>query len=309
VTNFFKAIVVTAIIGLVTGCKIAVMVPEGGSVKSSTGYCFNLYSQNAGFACINRVTDTNYSESFTAIPRDGWKFVQWSGGPHFLCPELTNPTCTVTNVGLAGNAAAEAVIASDKTYYVMPIFVRTASAVPIPATVTVASRQWAQPILFIEVTRSEIAAACPDGACSGTLNGYDMNGWTWASADDLNALFNHYIGSEQLGPGPDWKDLPDIQWHDVFWSDGWWHTSIVNSHLAIEGFTRGCSINEETGTLHPDMGKFYVGENNDLPSTTHSWSLESRVRTVGSISSSSGDCNTARSEIGSVGGWFYRPAQ
>ena len=84
----------------------------------------------------------------------------------------------------------------------MPIFVRTANAAPIPRGVTVAGREWAQPVLFIEVTRAEIDAACPDGVCSGSLNGYDMNGWTWATADDVNALFNHYIGSGQLGPGP-----------------------------------------------------------------------------------------------------------
>jgi hypothetical protein len=30
-----------------------------------------------------------------------------------------------------------------------------------------------------------------------------MTGWTWASTDDVNGLLNFYIGSEQLGPGPD----------------------------------------------------------------------------------------------------------
>ena len=30
-----------------------------------------------------------------------------------------------------------------------------------------------------------------------------MTGWTWATTDDVNALFNFYIGSKQLGPGPD----------------------------------------------------------------------------------------------------------
>ncbi len=309
-TNIIKAMVLTAVFGFATGCKIAVVVPEGGSVQSSPGYCANDYSQDSGFVCIYSVTDTNYSESFTAIPRDGWQFVKWSGGPSFLCPESTDPTCTVSTVGLAGNAGAEAVIASDKTFYVMPIYVRTASAAPIPRTVTVDGKEWAQPVLFTEVTRSAIAAACPEGTCSGALNGYDMNGWTWALAEDLNTLFNHYIGSDLLGPDPDAKNIPDIQWHDIFWSDGWWQTSIVNSHLAIEGFTRGCSAFEETGILHPDVGEFHVGQNNELASTSYPWSLESRVSTVGPFSYDVvGDCNTVRSGEERVGGWFYRPAQ
>ncbi|MCB1688625.1 MAG: hypothetical protein KDI33_09080 [Halioglobus sp.] len=307
-TNIIKVIALAAVIGLVTGCKIAVVVPEGGSVQWSDGVCANYYSQDSGFVCVSQVTDTNYSDTFTAIPRDGWQFVKWSGGPNFLCPESTNPTCFVSNVGSAGNAAIEAVIASNKTYYLMPVYVRKASPAPIPATVTVAGREWAQPVLFKEVTRSEIAAACPDGVCSGTLNGYRMDGWTWASSDDLNALFNHYIGSELLGPGPDAKNTLDIQWHDLFWSDGWWHTSTVNSHLAIAGYTRGCSMFVETGMQHPDVGEFHISQNSDVPSTWRSWSLESRVRTIGPFSNGVVDCDTAVSGIhGVVGGWFYRP--
>jgi hypothetical protein len=106
------------------------------------------------------------------------------------------------------------------------------------------------------------------------------------------------------------KIYPTYSGTIFFWSDGWWQTSIVNSHLAIEGFTRGCAAFEETGILHPDVGAFQVGQNNELASTSYPWSLESRVSTVGLFSYDVvGDCNTVRRGEERVGGWFYRPAQ
>lgn len=55
-----------------------------------------------------------------------------------------------------------------------------------------------------------------------------MGGWRWASADDVNALFNHYLssagipGEDFLGPGPDaiQGDM-DSPWITAFYSDGW----------------------------------------------------------------------------------------
>jgi hypothetical protein len=74
----------------------------------------------------------------------------------------------------------------------------------ITDTVFVDGNEWAQTDLFRGIPWDEINAVCPEGICAdnGILNGYDMTGWTWASTDDINTLFNFYIGSEQLGPGP-----------------------------------------------------------------------------------------------------------
>ena len=74
----------------------------------------------------------------------------------------------------------------------MPIFE------PGLATVTVDGREWAQVEQFTNLSWNDINAICPEGACAGTLNGYDMAGWTWASVGDVSALFNHYIGSDKF---------------------------------------------------------------------------------------------------------------
>jgi hypothetical protein len=177
------------------GCKLAVIVVEGGEVQSiSSGTCLE------GSICVHQVNDTNYTETFTAVPNSGWVFERWNSGYGFFCGESTDPVCVVSAVEAGGNEAIEAIIASDKTFYIMPVFIPPQ---PITDTVTVDGREWAQVDLFTNLTWDHINAVCPEGVCAGILNGFDMTGWAWASVDDVNALFNFYIGSEKLGPGPD----------------------------------------------------------------------------------------------------------
>jgi hypothetical protein len=83
-------------------------------------------------------------------------------------------------------------------------------AVPITDTVTVNGTTWAQVDLFAGLSWNTLDALCPGGVCgTNTLNGFDMAGWHWASADDLAAAFNPFLvdsgfgGSDLLGPGPD----------------------------------------------------------------------------------------------------------
>ena len=54
-----------------------------------------------------------------------------------------------------------------------------------------------------------------------------MTGWTWASANDVNSLFNTYIGAPLLGPGPDAYNSNecDSRWVEAFFDDGWRPTS------------------------------------------------------------------------------------
>jgi len=84
------------------------------------------------------------------------------------------------------------------------------SATPITDTVTVDGKIWAQVDLFAGLSWNNIGAVCPGGVCgTGTLNGFDMAGWHWASADDLAAVFNPFLvdsgfgGDDLLGTGPD----------------------------------------------------------------------------------------------------------
>jgi hypothetical protein len=211
-SSLVKVLVILFVSALVAGCKIAVIVVEGGKVQSNgSDFCLE------GTVCIVEVTDTNFSESYTAVPHPGWGFVKWNTGGGFLCANSTDPTCTLSTVGTAGNDGIEAVIASDQTFYIMPIFEQG------PDTVAVDGREWAQVDQFTDLSWSDINAVCPEGVCDGMLNGYNMTGWTWASVEDVTALFNHYTGSDYIFSGNFVGGGIPIECSVIekFYNDGW----------------------------------------------------------------------------------------
>ena len=122
----------------------------------------------------------------------------------------------------------------------MPIFSLVAS-LPRKEVITADGKVWAQVDLFSGLSWEDINAVCSaeTGVCSGVLNDYDVTGWTWASVDEVNALFNFYIGSAVLGPGPDllagqW----DSTWAPTIFEDGWRPTIPSDAIPQIAGATR-----------------------------------------------------------------------
>ena len=73
-----------------------------------------------------------------------------------------------------------------------PVNPRIDCVMDITDTIFVNGKEWAQVDLFTNLSWDDINAVCPAGMCNGTLNGYDMSGWTWASSRDLQALFNEF---------------------------------------------------------------------------------------------------------------------
>ncbi|MFT4518916.1 MAG: hypothetical protein ACI9JM_001305 [Halioglobus sp.] len=105
--------------GCITACKLAVLVTDGGDVSSlsTTRDCAG------GTICEFEITDSTFSEIFTAVPKPGYQFVRWrNGGADFFCADSVSPSCTLTNVGTAGNVAVEAIIASFQLFHIMPVF-------------------------------------------------------------------------------------------------------------------------------------------------------------------------------------------
>jgi len=100
------------------GCRIALLAVEGGDISSASGryYC------SEGRNCIVEITAADFSDTFTALPAEGYEFVRWRPGPDFLCGDVTSASCDVDNRGFAGNAAVEGVIATDYMYYLLPEF-------------------------------------------------------------------------------------------------------------------------------------------------------------------------------------------
>jgi hypothetical protein len=154
--------------------------------------------------------------------------------------------------------------------------------------VVVDGKEWLQPDLFTNLSWNDINAICPEGACAGTLNGFDMTGWTWASVDDVNTLFNYYIGADVLGPGPSlYYDDFTSAWATTFYEDGWRSTlySSALQEYETEGYTRSISEQEEAyrGSL-VDLLEYGFAPI-DLASTMIISNLN---------------------ESGNFGGWFYR---
>ena len=113
-----KTLVLISVVGLVTGCRVGVAVFEGGNVLSQSGVrdCEEMYT------CIFEVNDTNFTETFTAVPKEGYEFENWMSGDSFLCGDSTEPMCEVDNTGFTGNEDIEQVIDSDKLFYLIPEF-------------------------------------------------------------------------------------------------------------------------------------------------------------------------------------------
>ena len=224
-----------------SACKLQVMVPQGGEVLSiGSGGCATQT------VCVFEIDDTDFSETFTAVPQNGWDFLRWNSGGDFLCADSTNTTCVVDNTLLAGNPLAEAIIASKQSYYIQPVFQQRND--PITDIITAAGFELAQVDLFTERTWHDIAAVCPiwnNGICDGTLNGWDMTGWTWADWPTINAVFNFYgktpplplVPPNILGGGQ-----VDSAWAPAFFDAGWRPTLVNGTERRTEGWLRNESL-------------------------------------------------------------------
>ena len=113
--------------------------------------------------------------------------------------KLIGRLLVVLVLGLAGSAVAGPITGAD--------------------VVQVDGKYWAQVDLFTGLSWNDINTVCPGGICgSGTLNGFVMSGWTWASISDLTDLFNGYIGNVELAGLDDYGEAGSA-WAPAFLSD------------------------------------------------------------------------------------------
>lgn len=105
---------------LLAGCKLEIPVGEGGSVLSDSGS----YDCAENTVCWIDISGTDFDETFVATPKSGYRFVQWQGGTDYVCADSARAICKASNIDMAGNVTAEAIIASDKKYMLKPIFER-----------------------------------------------------------------------------------------------------------------------------------------------------------------------------------------
>ena len=102
---------------LLAACRIAVEVPEGGSVESLSG----AYSCQAGQVCNIRVNDVFFDETFVAVPAEGYFFKKWTRKPNAFCGDkLTD--CALATTGFVGHQGLLDILESNKTFYLSPQF-------------------------------------------------------------------------------------------------------------------------------------------------------------------------------------------
>jgi hypothetical protein len=168
----------------------------------------------------------------------------------------------------------------------------------ITDTISADGRVWVQPDVFYPqsgvLSWYDVDAMCPAGICSGDwdINGtiYDMNGWMWASVDDVNSLFNSYLVGDILGSGPDYYWGNGIT--EVFFDDGWRPTfeAVTGNYISVSAWT---------STTNPEFPDFaYEGSVSDATSgiNTDQWQT-----------SAYGHKNSYHSTLPSLrGAWLYR---
>lgn len=111
--------------------------------------------------------------------------------------------------------------------------------------VTIDDKEWQSLLAFNAaggVSWNELSGACSTatGACSGDLNGVNLDGWMWADANDVNGLFNEYFPGSAPGSGRTWTDMgpgPDSASIDAsFWASRWSGSGFDRSHSHILTF-------------------------------------------------------------------------
>lgn len=252
------------------GCKLAVIVVEGGEVQSdSFSTCFS------GAVCIREIDDANYLETLTAVPDPGWVFVGWNKCKNFLCSDNLSDNCELTTIGTSGFKLIEDIIASNETFYVMPIFVEA----DLPDTLVVDGKIWKQPAAFTNLSWHDIDAVCPlasDGDCEGTLNGTDVSDWRWASVSDLRSMLNTYgaaIPSDEV-----YIEETGSSWAPALFSAGWQPTYTSGIEIGLSGWTRGEGFDATQGTFSgmdqsPAGGSDYAYAGISEPKTTTQTSI------------------------------------
>lgn len=182
---------------LLAGCKLAVIVPEGGEVQSiGSGTC------SSGVVCIVEVHNTNFSEIFRAVPNPGWYFHKWNSGDRFFCSSSGSPECELafeSTPGTEDNDKVLELVESSETFYLMPVFKDTPPEIAAveDRPVKVNGNLWLQPIHFVNYSYLQINEVCPHRVCRGFLPGseIDLTGYFWAAKEDAESLFSFYRGS------------------------------------------------------------------------------------------------------------------
>lgn len=114
---FTRLIPVLLVAFMLTGCKVRIDVPQGGSVVSASG----TYQCAAGQTCDIDVSDDTFDEIFIAVPDGDHQFEGWAQREKGLCGGNFTP-CQLFTTLFGGNALLSAILDSDDVFFLEPVF-------------------------------------------------------------------------------------------------------------------------------------------------------------------------------------------
>ena len=102
---------------LMVGCKLVVVVPEGGRVVSESG----AYTCAESTECTFDIVDVFFEETFVAVPAEGYEFRNWVKRIYGFCGNSTEP-CYLTTKEFGAFEVLMALLESDDVFYLEPEF-------------------------------------------------------------------------------------------------------------------------------------------------------------------------------------------
>lgn len=112
-------IVFLVCIGLLSlnACKVKIVVPKGGEVRTQSEAFTCATSSN----CTIDVVDLFFNETFVAVPDSGYVFTGWRRGDKTLCGGKRE-YCPLYTSGFSGRAQLLSILASDQVFVLEPNF-------------------------------------------------------------------------------------------------------------------------------------------------------------------------------------------
>jgi hypothetical protein len=98
------------------GCKVEIAVPEGGRVETRSG----ALSCESGNTCLIDVVDVFFDETFVALPKDGYTFIQWQNRYRGFCGGRDDP-CNLTTTAFP-DTPLEQFLESEEVFFLEPVF-------------------------------------------------------------------------------------------------------------------------------------------------------------------------------------------
>jgi hypothetical protein len=285
-SRLLKTLVLFAVAALVAGCKLAVIVPSGGDVTSGSGtrncaggslcefnitednfdetftasprpgYVFTKWQKGDNFQCSDSTNPNCRISNAGVSVIDGVLGIIAGGKIYYAMPLFD-----FVGIDTDGDEIKDHVDTDDDNDGVLdgddscPLIGPNNNGFgcpgnPITDTVNANGKEWAQPDLFDGLTWNQIVVACPGGICTAdaVLNGFEMNGWVWASVDELNSMLSSLASWCDLGSGPSecrepWTQLRTCQEMDLFFYEFRWSTfyctgNWVESWAQTKGLTQ-----------------------------------------------------------------------